>query len=188
MHGKVWQLVTYSLLHASFEPRVFQHAHALVHWRVSGTRLGAATIHRVLHVLRCGRRFGYHCRLLHSFSWDESANRNGGRVRRHFRTADGLWDSLCRSGNVSVSAAVHGSRPNTWSASGSWSRSVAVFGPDQSGVAVFAHLGGLLFGFLFVKFMPLAGSAMRRRNAILACGILIIAGSGGARRGNSKST
>ena len=34
---------------------------------------------------------------------------------------------------------------------------IAVFDPSQSGVATFAHLGGLLFGFLFVKFMPRRG-------------------------------
>jgi membrane associated rhomboid family serine protease len=33
---------------------------------------------------------------------------------------------------------------------------VAVFEPSQ-GIAVFAHLGGLLFGFLFVKFLPARG-------------------------------
>jgi len=34
---------------------------------------------------------------------------------------------------------------------------VAVFDPTQKGIANFAHLGGLLFGFLFVKFMPRRG-------------------------------
>lgn len=34
---------------------------------------------------------------------------------------------------------------------------VAIFDPTQSGVANFAHLGGLLFGFLFVKFFPRRG-------------------------------
>jgi hypothetical protein len=34
---------------------------------------------------------------------------------------------------------------------------VAVFEPSQGGVAVFAHLGGLLFGFLWVKFLPARG-------------------------------
>jgi membrane associated rhomboid family serine protease len=34
---------------------------------------------------------------------------------------------------------------------------VAVFDPGQGGIAVFAHLGGLLFGFLWVKFMPSRG-------------------------------
>ncbi len=34
---------------------------------------------------------------------------------------------------------------------------IAVFEPSQGGVAVFAHLGGLLFGFLFVKFLPKRG-------------------------------
>src|ERR1700686_3566847 len=34
---------------------------------------------------------------------------------------------------------------------------IAVFEPTQGGVAVFAHLGGLFFGFLWVKFMPSRG-------------------------------
>jgi hypothetical protein len=34
---------------------------------------------------------------------------------------------------------------------------IAVFDPAQGGIAVFAHLGGLLFGFLFVKFLPSRG-------------------------------
>ena len=34
---------------------------------------------------------------------------------------------------------------------------VAVFDPSQGGIAVFAHLGGLFFGFLFVKFLPSSG-------------------------------
>jgi len=34
---------------------------------------------------------------------------------------------------------------------------IAVFEPSQGGVAVFAHLGGLFFGFLWVKFIPKRG-------------------------------
>ena len=34
---------------------------------------------------------------------------------------------------------------------------VGVFSPTQDGVANFAHLGGLFFGFLFVKFLPRRG-------------------------------
>jgi membrane associated rhomboid family serine protease len=34
---------------------------------------------------------------------------------------------------------------------------IAIFEPSQSGVANFAHLGGLLFGFIFVKFFPRRG-------------------------------
>jgi membrane associated rhomboid family serine protease len=34
---------------------------------------------------------------------------------------------------------------------------IAIFDPSQSGVANFAHLGGLLFGFLFVRFLPSRG-------------------------------
>lgn len=36
---------------------------------------------------------------------------------------------------------------------------VATIEPSRSGVANFAHLGGLLFGFLYVKFMPRRGAA-----------------------------
>jgi len=34
---------------------------------------------------------------------------------------------------------------------------VAIFDPKQSGVANFAHLGGLLFGYIFVKVLPRRG-------------------------------
>ena len=34
---------------------------------------------------------------------------------------------------------------------------IATFQPSQGGVANFAHLGGLLFGFLYVKFVPRGG-------------------------------
>jgi membrane associated rhomboid family serine protease len=34
---------------------------------------------------------------------------------------------------------------------------VAIFDPRQGGIAVFAHLGGLLFGYLWVKFLPSRG-------------------------------
>jgi membrane associated rhomboid family serine protease len=34
---------------------------------------------------------------------------------------------------------------------------IATFQPSQGGIANFAHLGGLLFGFIYVKFMPRKG-------------------------------
>jgi len=37
---------------------------------------------------------------------------------------------------------------------------VAIFDPTQNGVANFAHLGGLFFGFLFVKFLPSRGISL----------------------------
>jgi membrane associated rhomboid family serine protease len=36
---------------------------------------------------------------------------------------------------------------------------IATFQPTQGGVANFAHLGGLLFGFLYIKFLPRRGLA-----------------------------
>jgi membrane associated rhomboid family serine protease len=37
---------------------------------------------------------------------------------------------------------------------------IATFQPSQGGVANFAHLGGLFFGFLYIKFMPKRGLAL----------------------------
>jgi len=34
---------------------------------------------------------------------------------------------------------------------------IATFQPAQGGIANFAHLGGLLFGFLYIKFLPKGG-------------------------------
>ena len=34
---------------------------------------------------------------------------------------------------------------------------IATFQPTQGGIANFAHLGGLLFGFLYIKFLPRRG-------------------------------
>jgi membrane associated rhomboid family serine protease len=36
---------------------------------------------------------------------------------------------------------------------------IATFQPSQGGIANFAHLGGLLFGFLYIKFLPKRGIA-----------------------------
>src|SRR5208282_4227512 len=135
---------------------VFQHAHALVHRRLPGTRLGAAAVHRVLHVLRGGRGSDHHRCLLYPFPGDESENWNSGRIWRNFRSADGLWDSLRGSGNVLFPLPF---RIKAKYLVGIWVvvAIIAVFEPSQGGVAVFAHLGGLLFGYLWVKFMPSRG-------------------------------
>jgi len=45
---------------------------------------------------------------------------------------------------------------------------IAVFEPSQGGVAVFAHLGGLLFGYLWVKFMPARGMSYAASSAFSA--------------------
>lgn len=38
---------------------------------------------------------------------------------------------------------------------------IATFQPSQGGIANFAHLGGLLFGYLYIKFMPSRGLTYR---------------------------
>ncbi len=88
------------------QSRIFQHAHALVYRRLPRKRLGAATLHRVLHILRRGRRTGDDRHCVYPFSWRRPENGNRGRIWRHFRPADGVRDSLRRSGDVLVSAAV----------------------------------------------------------------------------------
>ena len=157
MKGEIWQLVTYSLLHASFSHLFFN---MLTLWFIGaylerdwGPRrfiecytfcvVGAALVTIAVSYT-------------HFLGMDPQGG-HGRRIRRHFRTADGLRHSLCRTGNVLVPTAVLGSRRNTWWGSGSIVAIVAVLDPKQGGVAVFAHLGGLFFGFLWVKFMPKRG-------------------------------
>jgi len=155
MHGKVWQVVTYSLLHASFSHVFFN---MLTLWFIGaylesdwGRDASSSATYSA-----SWRRTGDDRHCVYPFSWRRPENGNRGRIWRHFRPADGVRDSLRRSGDVLVSAAV----PDQGEVSG-WHLVVvaiiAVFEPSQGGVAVFAHLGGLLFGYLWVKFMPSRG-------------------------------
>jgi membrane associated rhomboid family serine protease len=54
---------------------------------------------------------------------------------------------------------------------------IATFQPSQGGVANFAHLGGLLFGFLYIKFMPRRGAGFAASENTSAFAILTTAGS-----------
>jgi len=65
---------------------------------------------------------------------------------------------------------------------------IAVFEPSQGGVAVFAHLGGLLFGYLWVKFMPSRGMSYAASERFFGARNSYYAGSESARPENSRST
>jgi len=156
MHGAVWQLVTYSFLHASFGhvffnmltlwfigaylevdwgPRRFIECYtfcvvgaALVTIAIAYTRFLGANPATVT-VGASGGIFG----LLMAFGIlyaDQEMYLFPLPFRIKAKYLVGIW----------VVVAI-----------------VAVFEPSQGGVAVFAHLGGLLFGFLFVKFLPSRG-------------------------------
>ena len=156
MHGKVWQVVTYSLLHAGFShvffnmltlwfigaylerdwgPRRFIECYtfcvvgaALITIAVSYTHfLGMNP--RIGTVGASGGIFG----LLMAFGIlyaDQEMYLFPLPFRIKAKYLVGIW----------VVVAI-----------------IAVFEPSQGGVAVFAHLGGLLFGYLWVKFMPSRG-------------------------------
>ena len=156
MHGRVWQLFTYSLLHASFGhvffnmltlwfigaylerdwgPQRFIECYtfcvvgaALVTIAISYTHfLGANPA--VMTVGASGGIFG----LLMAFGIlyaDQEMYLFPLPFRIKAKYLVGIW----------VVVAI-----------------IAVFEPSQGGVAVFAHLGGLLFGYLWVKFLPSRG-------------------------------
>src|SRR5271165_4290192 len=59
---------------------------------------------------------------------------------------------------------------------------------ETGGVANFAHLGGLLFGYLYLKFLPRKGLMFATSERYFSRAMSITAGSAGARRRSLKST
>jgi len=156
MHGKVWQVVTYSLLHASFSHVFFN---MLTLWFIGaylerdwGPRrfiecytfcvVGAALVTIAVSYARfLGMRPGM-----------ETVGASGG-----------IFGLLMAFGVLYADREMF-LFPLPFSIKakyliGIWVvvAIIAIFEPSQGGIAVFAHLGGLLFGFLFVKFLPSRG-------------------------------
>jgi len=59
---------------------------------------------------------------------------------------------------------------------------------ETGGVANFAHLGGLLFGYLYLKFLPRKGLMFAGSERYFSMRTNIIAGSGGAPPRSSRFT
>jgi membrane associated rhomboid family serine protease len=155
MKGYIWQLVTYSLLHASFSHLFFN---MLTLWFIG------SYLERDF-----GPRRFIECYL---FCVVGAALVTIAVAYTHFLGMDPRTGTVGASGGIFGLLMAFGvlyadqelmmfPLPFTIKAKymvGIWIivAIVAVFQPSQ-GVATFAHLGGLLFGFLFVKFMPRRG-------------------------------
>ena len=111
------------------------------------------------------------------------------RFGRNLRLAGRIWHAIWRSRDH-FSSRCRFSIKAKYLVGGLFSSTLVCDLPAfQGGVANFAHLGGLLFGFLYIKFVAPAGTdVLERRNDISACAMNITAGDGGARRGSLKST
>jgi len=156
MKGEVWQIVTYSLLHASFSHLFFN---MLTLWFI-GSYLERDW----------GPRRFIECYL---FCVVGAALVTIAVAYTHFLGADPRVGTVGASGGIFGLLMAFGilyanqemfmfPLPFTIKAKyvvGIWIivAIVAVFDPTQSGVATFAHIGGLVSGFLFVKFTPRRG-------------------------------
>jgi membrane associated rhomboid family serine protease len=156
MRGEIWQLVTYSLLHASFGHLFFN---MLTLWFIGAYLEGD-----------WGHRRFIECYL---FCVIGAALMTIAIAYTHFLGADPRVKTIGASGGIFGLLMVFGilyanqemylfPLPFSIKAKyvvGIWIvvAIIAVFDPTQNGVANFAHLGGLLFGFLFVKFFPRRG-------------------------------
>ena len=156
MHGKVWQVVTYSLLHASFGHVFFN---MLTLWFIG------AYLER-----DWGPRRFIEC---YTFCVVGAALVTIAVSYTHFLGMDPRTGTVGASGGIFGLLMAFGilyanqemflfPLPFSIKAKylvGIWVvvAIIAVFEPSQGGIAVFAHLGGLLFGFLWVKFLPSRG-------------------------------
>jgi len=156
MKGEIWQLVTYSLLHASFSHVFFN---MLTLWFIGG----------YLESDWGSRRF-IEC---YTFCVVGAALVTIGVAYTHFLGANPAIATLGASGGIFGLLMAFGIlyadqemylfplpfRIKAKYLVGIWVlvAIIAVFEPSQGGIAVFAHLGGLLFGYLWVKFMPSRG-------------------------------
>jgi membrane associated rhomboid family serine protease len=156
MHGQLWQLVTYSLLHASFGHVLFN---MLTLWFI-GAYLE----------LDWGPRRFIEC---YTFCVVGAALVTIAVAYTHFLGMDPGSETIGASGGIFGLLMAFGIlyadqemylfplpfRIKAKYLVGIWVvvAIVAVFEPSQGGIAVFAHLGGLLFGFLWVKFVPSRG-------------------------------
>jgi membrane associated rhomboid family serine protease len=156
MRGEVWQIFTYSLLHASFGHLFFN---MLTLWFIGG----------YLERDWGSRRFIECC----AFCVAGAALVTVAISYTHFLGMDPTRGTVGASGGIFGLLMAFGilyadqemfmfPLPFSIKAKylvGIWIviAIISVFEPSQAGVANFAHLGGLLFGYIFVKFLPRRG-------------------------------
>lgn len=156
MKGEVWQLVTYSFLHGGFGHLFFN---MLTLWFIGGYLEG-----------QWGQRRFIEC---YTFCVVGAALVTIAIAYTHFLGMDPRIGTVGASGGIFGLLMAFGVEygdqemfmfplPFMIKAKylvGIWIviAIIAVFDPAQNGVANFAHLGGLLFGYIFVKFLPHRG-------------------------------
>lgn len=156
MKGEIWQLVTYSLLHANFSHLFFN---MLTLWFIG------AYLER-----DWGSRRFIEC---YTFCVVGAALVTIAVSYSHFLGMNERGETLGASGGIFGLLMAFGIlyadqemflfplpfRIKAKYLVGIWVivAIVAIFDPRQGGIAVFAHLGGLLFGYLWVKFLPSRG-------------------------------
>jgi membrane associated rhomboid family serine protease len=155
MHGKVWQVVTYSLLHASFGHVFFN---MLTLWFIGAYLESDWGPRRFIECYTFCVVGAALVTIVVSYTHFLGANPATGTVG----ASGGIFGLLMAFGILYADQEMFlfplPFRIKAKYLVGIWVvvAIVAVFEPSN-GVAVFAHLGGLLFGFLWVKFMPSRG-------------------------------
>jgi membrane associated rhomboid family serine protease len=156
MHGMVWQLVTYSLLHASFSHVFFN---MLTLWFIGAYLEGDWGPRRFIECYVFCVVGAALVTVLIAYTHFLGASPASGTVG----ASGGIFGLLMAFGILYGDQEMFlfplPFRIKAKYLVGIWVvvAIIAVFEPAQGGVAVFAHLGGLLFGFLFVKFLPARG-------------------------------
>jgi membrane associated rhomboid family serine protease len=156
MRGEIWQLVTYSLLHATFSHLFFN---MLTLWFIGAYLEGDWG----------GRRF-IECYLfcvvgaaLVTIAVSYTRFLGMDPAKLTVGASGGIFGLLMAFGILYADQEMYlfplPFRIKAKYLVGIWVvvAIIAVFEPSQGGVAVFAHLGGLFFGFLWVKLMPKRG-------------------------------
>ena len=156
MHGKIWQLFTYSFLHAGFSHVFFN---MLTLWFIGAylesdwgpRRFIECYVFCVVGAALVTTAVSY----THFLGMDPGTETMG--------ASGGIFGLLMAFGIIYADQEMFlfplPFRIKAKYLVGIWVvvAIIAVFEPSQGGVAVFAHLGGLFFGFLWVKFMPARG-------------------------------
>ncbi len=153
--GEIWQLVTYSLLHASFSHLFFN---MLTLWFIGAYLEGDWGPRRFIECYLFCVVGAALVTIAVSYTHFLGMNEHFGTVG----ASGGIFGLLMAFGILYANQEMYmfplPFRIKAKYLVGIWVivAIVAVFEP-AGGIAVFAHLGGLLFGFLWVKFMPTRG-------------------------------
>jgi membrane associated rhomboid family serine protease len=156
MKGEIWQLVTYSLLHANFSHLFFN---MLTLWFIGAYLESDWGQRRFIECYTFCVVGAALVTIAVSYTHFLGMNEHGGTVG----ASGGIFGLLMAFGILYADQEMYmfplPFRIKAKYLVGIWVivAIVAVFDPTQGGIAVFAHLGGLLFGFLWVKFMPAKG-------------------------------